>query len=132
MLLATAVALLHGGAVLLMVTGGLAGLRWPGLLRVHAPVALAVLAVNLAGTACPLTELEQALRVGAGEGRYAGGFLDHYVLSPSGLVQSATPVQLGIYATAVLPNALAYGLLARRRLARAGGWPVRPAGTVRP
>ncbi len=132
MLLACAVALLHAGAVLLMVTGGLAGLRWPGLLRVHAPVALAVLAVNLAGTACPLTELEQALRVWAGEARYAGGFLDHYVLSPLGLVQSETRVQRGIYAVAVLPNALAYGLLAHRRAGRTDGCPQQAAGMVRP
>ena len=118
MLLASAVALVHAGVVLLMVAGGLVGLRRPALLRVHAPVALAVLAVNLAGTACPLTELEQALRVWAGEGRYAGGFLDHYVLSPLGLVQSEPRVQLGIYAVAVLPNVLAYGLLARRRAVR--------------
>ena len=118
MLLATAVALLHGAVVALMVTGGLLGLLRPRLLRVHAPVALAVLGVNLLGIACPLTELEQALRVGAGEARYAGGFLEHYVLQPLGLRQSAPGVQLGIYAVAVLPNALAYGLLARRRAVR--------------
>jgi hypothetical protein len=117
-LLATAVAVLHGAVVALMVTGGLLGLRRPALLRVHAPVALAVLAVNLAGLACPLTELEQALRAAAGEARYAGGFLEHYVLQPLGLRQSAAGVQLGIYAVAVLPNALAYGLLARRRVLR--------------
>ena len=118
MLLASAVALVHASAVLLMITGGLVGLGRPALLRVHVPVALAVLAVNLAGVACPLTELEQALRVQAGEARYAGGFLDHYVLSPLGLVQSETRVQVGIYAVAVLPNVLAYGLLARRRAVR--------------
>lgn len=118
MLLAPAVALLHGAVVVLLVAGGLLGLRRPRLLRVHAPVALAVLAVNLAGLACPLTELEQALRVAAGEARYAGGFLEHYVLQPLGLRQAAPGVQLGIYAVAALPNALAYGLLARRRVLR--------------
>ena len=118
MLLPTTVAVVHASAVLLMVTGGLVGLRRPALLRVHVPVALAVLAVNLAGVACPLTELEQALRVQAGQARYAGGFLDHYALSPLGLVQSETRVQVGIYAVAVLPNVLAYGLLARRRARR--------------
>ena len=62
----------------------------------------------------------------AGEARYAGGFLDHYVLSPLGLravVDRAC--RSGIYAVAVLPNVLAYGLLrgaasARRALPRRG------------
>lgn len=118
-LLATAVAALHGGAVLLMLVGGLAAVRRPALLRVWVPVALAVLAVNLAGVPCPLTELEQSLRVAAGEARYAGGFLEHYVLSTLGLRQAAGGVQLGIYAVAVLPNLLACALLAGQRVGRA-------------
>lgn len=100
-----------------MLAGGLLGLRRPALLRVWVPVSLGVLAVNLAGVPCPLTELEQSLRVAAGQGRHAGGFLEHYVLAPAGLRQSAAGVQAGIYAVALLPNLLACALLARRRVA---------------
>lgn len=118
MLLASGIAALHAGCVLVMLAGGLVGLRRPAVLRVWVPVALGVLAVNLSGLPCPLTELEQSLRVAAGEGRYAGGFLEHYVLAPAGLRQSAVGVQAGIYAVALLPNVLACALLARSRVGR--------------
>ncbi|MGY2129237.1 DUF2784 domain-containing protein [Blastococcus sp. SYSU DS0617] len=49
-----------------MLTGALLAVRWPRLVLLHAPVALAILAVNLAGADCPLTDLELALRERAG------------------------------------------------------------------
>ena len=114
MLLANAVAVLHAAAVLFMLTGALAALRWPRLVLVHAPVALAILAVNLAGADCPLTTLELLVRERAGAAAYDGGFLAHYLFGPLGLdVRAATP-QAGIYATAVRPNVVGYGLLAHR------------------
>jgi hypothetical protein len=118
---AYAVAVLHGVAVALMLTGALLALRWPRLLLVHAPVSAAILAVNLAGAPCPLTDLELALRERAGAAPYPGGFLGHYVLAPAGLDVAAPAVQAGIYAAALLPNLLGYGLLAGRTLRRRGG-----------
>jgi hypothetical protein len=120
-LLAGGVAVLHGAAVLFMLTGALiAGYRsW--LLLVHVPVALAILGVNLAGAACPLTTLELWLRVRAGEPGYRDGFLGHYLFGPLGLDVATTGTQLGIYAVALGLNALGYGLvvtLALRRRAR--------------
>lgn len=115
MLLAHAVAVLHAAAVLLMLTGALLAIRWPRLVLVHVPVALAILAVNLAGADCPLTDLELALRERAGAEPYEGGFLGHYVFGPLGLDVRAAHVQLGTYATAFGLNGLGYGLLAARR-----------------
>ncbi len=115
MLLAGAVAVVHAAVVLFLVTGGLLALSRPRLRRVHVPVALSVLAVNLAGADCPLTDLELALRERAGAGPYAGGFLGHYLLQPIGVDVHATAAQIGIYTAAVLPNLVAYGLLALRR-----------------
>ena len=74
-MLAWAVAVLHGAAVVFMLTGALAALRWPRVLLLHVPVGLAILAVNLAGADCPLTELELWLRERAGAPSYDGGFL---------------------------------------------------------
>jgi hypothetical protein len=113
-LLADVVALVHGAAVLLMLVGALLALRRRWVLYVHAPVSLAILAVNLAGAPCPLTELELALRARAGEPGYTGGFLGHYVVQPLGLEVHGTGVQLGIYTVALLPNVVGYGLLAAR------------------
>src|SRR4051794_10116106 len=78
-LLANAVAVLHAAVVLFMLTGALLALRWPRLVLVHVPVALAVLAVNLSGAPCPITTVELALRERAGAPPYAGGFLGHVV-----------------------------------------------------
>ena len=110
MLLASGVAVVHGLAVLFMLTGALLAARWPRLVLVHAPVALAILAVNLAGADCPLTDLELALRGSEG---YDGGFLGHYFFGPLGLDEHAPATQLAVYATAFGLNALGYGLLLR-------------------
>jgi hypothetical protein len=124
LLLADAVAVLHGVVVLVMLTGALLALRRPRLALLHAPLASAVLAVNLAGAACPLTELELWLRASAGQSGYGGGFLGHHVFGPLGLDVHATGTQVGMYAVAVGLNAVGYGLLARRALARRAARPV--------
>jgi hypothetical protein len=117
-LLANAVSVVHALVVAFMLTGALLALRWPRLVRVHAPVAAAVLAVNLAGMPCPLTELELRLREAAGVGPYRGGWLGNYVFSPVGLDVHSPAVQLGMYTVALGANAVGYGLLARRAARR--------------
>jgi hypothetical protein len=117
-LLADAVALLHAAAVLFMLTGSLIALRWPRVLWLHVPVAVAILGIYLTGSDCPLTSLELNLREQAGEAAYTGGFIGHYVTEPLGFPIRATSTQIGIYAVAFLPNLIGYGLLASRRLRR--------------
>ncbi len=51
----------------------------PGLLWVHLPVVIWSSIVNLASWKCPLTPLEQALRLRAGQSGYSGGFVQHYI-----------------------------------------------------
>jgi Protein of Unknown function (DUF2784) len=115
-LLAGVVAVLHGAAVLFMLTGALLAVRRPRLLVVHAPVALAILGVNLAGADCPLTTVELALRERAGAPAYGDGFLGHHVFEPLGVDVAATGTQLGVYAAAFGLNALGYGLVVTRAL----------------
>jgi hypothetical protein len=114
LVLASAVAVLHAAAVLFMLSGSLLALRWPRLLVLHVPVALTILAFNLAGADCPLTDLELWLRERAGAEGYTGGFLGHYVTEPLGFPIAATSTQLGIYLTALVPNVIGYGLHAAR------------------
>jgi Protein of Unknown function (DUF2784) len=123
LLLASAVAVVHGAAVVFMLTGALLALRRPRLLLVHVPVAGAILAINLAGATCPVTDLQMWLIVRAGRVPYRGGFLGHYLFQPLGLDMHAAAVQVGMYTVALGLNALGYGLLAARavrprRLAR--------------
>jgi hypothetical protein len=123
-LLAGLVALVHAAAVVFMLTGALLALRWPRLAYLHAPVALAILAVNLAGAPCPLTELELALRARAGSPAYSGGFLGHYLFGPLGLDVHSPAVQVGMYTVALTLNAIGYALIATR--ARHARGPTRP------
>ncbi len=118
MLLANAVALLHAAAVLFMLTGSLLALRWPWVLWLHVPVSLAILGLYLTGSDCPLTSLELALREGAGEPGYTGGFIGHYVTDPLGFPIHETSTQVGIYVVAFLPNLIGYGLLAAQLSSR--------------
>jgi hypothetical protein len=111
---AVAVAVLHGSAVVLMLTGSLLALRWPRILWLHVPLALTILCLYLTGSDCPLTTLELDLREGAGQPPYTGGFLGHYVTEPWGFPIEATSTQVGIIVAAVLPNLVGYGLLVAR------------------
>jgi hypothetical protein len=113
-LLAALVAVVHGAAVAFMLSGSLLALRWPRVLWLHVPVSLAILALHLTGSDCPLTSWELALRAGAGEPGYRGGFIGHYLTEPMGFPIHATSTQIGIYVVAFLPNLVGYGLLARR------------------
>jgi hypothetical protein len=120
-LLADTVAVVHGAAVVLMLTGAVVALWRPRILWVHLPVSLAILAVNRAGQPCPLTRLELWLIARAGGTVYEGGYLGHYVFSPMGLDVASPSVQAGVYTVAIVPNALALGLLALRARGRRSG-----------
>jgi hypothetical protein len=113
-LLVHLVALLHGAAVLFMVTGSMLALRWPRVLWLHVPVSLAILGLYLTGADCPLTDLELWLRARAGEPAYRGGFIGHYLTGPMGVPIAATSTQVGIYVVAFLPNLIGYARLATR------------------
>ena len=78
---------------------------WPWL---HIPVVLWSSVVNLMSWTCPLTPLENALRIRAGRVGYSGGFIQHYIgraVYPRGM-----PRQLELVAgiSIVVGNALLY------------------------
>jgi hypothetical protein len=99
-LAADAVLVLHLAFILCVAFGGFVVLWARRFAWLHLPALAWGVYVSLAGRACPLTPLEQALRRAAGEAGYAGGFIDHYLLAliyPPGLtpaVQTAIGVVL--------------------------------------
>jgi hypothetical protein len=113
--LADGVVLVHLAFVAFVVAGGLLALRWPRVAWGHVPAALWGGAIELGGWVCPLTPLENALRARAGEARYAGGFVEHYllpVLYPAGLTPN---LQVVLGAGALALNAAVYAWVWRRR-----------------
>ena len=112
--LADLVLLVHLAFVLFVVLGGLLVLRWPWLAWLHIPAAIWGVLIEYSGWICPLTPLENSLRVKGGEAGYAGGFIQHYiqpVLYPAGLTRST---QLVLGSLALIVNLAAYAFVLSR------------------
>ncbi|WP_426336857.1 DUF2784 domain-containing protein [Pseudoduganella sp. R-31] len=114
-LAADAVLLLHLAFILFALCGAALTLRWPRMWRIHLPATLWAAGIELMGAICPLTYLENELRVHAGQQGYAEGFIEHYLLPliyPAGL----TPPMQYILAGVVLGvNLVLYAWLWLRR-----------------
>ena len=113
-LLAVMVLLLHLGFMLFVVAGAVLVARRRRLLPLHLAAVAWGIAIEATGAACPLTGLENHLRMLAGAGGYAGGFVDHYLVAliyPSGLTR---PMQWGLAAAVLALNAVLYVRIVRR------------------
>ena len=116
--LADLVVIVHAAFVAFVVLGAFTVLRWPRLAWVHVPAATWGALIEFAGWVCPLTPLENSLRVRAGGAGYAGGFVEHYVvgtLYPGGLTR---PIQWALGAAVLVVNLGTYAFLLHRRRAR--------------
>lgn len=113
--LADAVLLVHLGFILFVVFGALLVLRWPRLLPVHLLAAAWGFGIEVLGAICPLTHVENSMRVLAGESGYRGGFIDHYLLPliyPGGMTRG---LQLGLAAGVLVVNGVLYAWILRTR-----------------
>jgi hypothetical protein len=114
-LAADAVVLAHLVFIIFVLCGGFLAWRWRKLALVHIPTAVWGALIEFAGWICPLTPLENKLRVLAGDVGYGGGFIDHYlipIIYPTGLTVGA---QLTIGTFVLLLNAFVYTVYFRRR-----------------
>jgi hypothetical protein len=118
-LLADVLVVVHFGFVVFVVLGGLFVLRWPAIAWLHVPAAIWGAWIEIAGRICPLTPLENRLRVEAGEAGYQGSFVEQYmlpVLYPAGLTRE---VQFALAAIVIAVNVVIYTLVWRRHRCRA-------------
>jgi hypothetical protein len=117
--LATLIALTHLGFILLVVAGGWIVWRRPWFAWIHLPAAIWGAWIELSGGLCPLTPLENRLRIRAGAEGYPGDFLDHYVVSlvyPAGLTRT---MQIVLGAAVIILNVVVYARVLRRWRRRA-------------
>lgn len=113
-LLADLVVVIHFLFIVFATLGGLMALRWRWVPWLHLPCVAWGAAVELTGRVCPLTPLENSLRASSGAAGYAGGFIDHYLLTaiyPAGLTRN---IQLALAAILLSLNAAVYFLVWRR------------------
>jgi hypothetical protein len=120
-LAADLILLLHLAFILFVGLGALLVLRWPRLAWLHLPAVVWGVAIELTGTLiCPLTPLENDLRLAAGEAGYDGAFIEHYLVAliyPPGLTRTH---QVWIGAAVLVVNLAAYAVLIARLRSRSG------------
>jgi hypothetical protein len=110
-LLADAVLVVHLGYILFAVAGALLCLRWRGVPWLHLPAVGWAVTVQVGGFSCPLTPLENRLRLLGGQAGYDGGFIEHYLLAviyPDGLTRQ---IQIVLAGVVLAVNVAVYGWL---------------------
>lgn len=112
--LADGLVVVHTAFVAFVVLGSLAAIRWPRVAWVHIPAALWGVLVEFTGWICPLTPLENAWRLRAGEAGYSGGFIEHYLLHMLYPPELTRSIQWALGAAVLVLNAAAYTLVYRR------------------
>ena len=109
----------HFAFIVLVVAGGLVVFRYEWFAWIHIPAASWGAFVELTGRICPLTTLENVLRIRAGQEGYVDSFIDHYivpVIYPAGLTRH---VQLMLAGLVVVANVAIYAtILLRKRKMR--------------
>ena len=89
-LMADIVVVLHFTFILFVLMGGILSIWWRKVVWIHIPAAGWGALIEFAGWICPLTPLENRLRVKGGEAGYPGGFVEEYILPviyPAGLTR---------------------------------------------
>lgn len=119
--LADLLVVVHLAFVVFVVTGGFLLARWPRLIWLHLPAAVWGATIEFSGGICPLTPIENRLRVRGGGDAYSGDFVEHYLL-PLLYPAQLTPgfqfwLGLGVVAVNVLAYALAWRVWRRRSAA---------------
>ena len=113
-LLADGIVVLHLIFIIFALLGGLLVFRWRRIIWLHLPVAFWAASVEFSGWICPLTPLENWLRMQAGASSYSGGFIEHYFLPliyPSWLTYD---LQIILGSIVIATNALIYWLIIRQ------------------
>lgn len=114
---ADAVLLLHAAFVAFVTLGAVLALRWRRVIWAHLPaMSWGVLAESTARI-CPLTYVENTLRIQAGDAGYGGSFIEHYllrVLYPDGLTAN-TQILLALALIAINAVIYAWVFWPRRR-----------------
>lgn len=113
--LADVVLVAHLGFIFFVVLGGLLAMRWRWTPFVHLPAVAWGVFIELSGGICPLTPLENSLRLAAGDAGFSGGFIQHYLLPIIYPPNLSPPIQSSLAAVVVLANVAVYFSVWRAR-----------------
>jgi hypothetical protein len=109
------VVLIHLAFVIFTVLGAVMIIWWRWIVWLHLPAFLWAVWIESSGGICPLTPLENWLRIKAGQGGFEGDFVGTYllpVLYPAGLTRD---VQFILAMMVIVINVALYGSLVYKR-----------------
>ena len=118
LLAADAVVIAHLAFILFVIGGAFLVMRWRWVVWLHLPAAIWGALIEFTGWICPLTPLENQLRIQGGQAGYSGGFVQHHIATlvyPSGLTRTG---QLALGVAVIALNALAYGIILKHGAAK--------------
>ena len=98
----------HLAFILLVIGGAVLVFRYPKFVWIHIPVAVWGAFVEVTGRICPLTTLENHLRISAGQEGYASSFVEQYivpVIYPAGLTRN---IQFWLAGLVIAINVILY------------------------
>jgi hypothetical protein len=107
-LLADLVLIVHLVFVIFVLCGGLLVLKWRWIARLHLPAAAWGAVVEFTGWICPLTPLENWLRVQGGEAGYEDDFTTRYLLPILYPVDLTRDIQLLLGTVVIVLNVAVY------------------------
>ena len=110
------VVLLHFAFIVFVVFGAVLVSRWPRVMWLHIPAAVWGAWIEFYGWICPLTPLENRLRIAAGEAGYSGGFIEQYLIPVVYPDELTRWVQIFLGVAVVAINLVVYGLIVARRV----------------
>ena len=110
------VLVIHLAFILFVVLGGWLVLRRPRVAWFHLPAALWGAIVEFTGGPCPLTPLENRLRIASGSAGYDSGFIDRYLIPVVYPAPLSRTIQILLGLGVILVNVVFYGALILRWL----------------
>ena len=112
--LADLTVVVHLAFVVFVMCGGWLVLRAPRLLWLHLPAVAWGAWIEFAGRICPLTPLENWLRLRAGEAAYETSFVEQYLLPVLYPAALSRDLQMALGILVLIANAVPYTILIRR------------------
>jgi len=103
--------LLHLGFILFVILGGLLVFWKRSLALLHLPAVLWGALVEFMAWQCPLTPLEQELRIAGNQAGYGGGFMEHYLLPLIYPGQLTPLIQVILGTLVIVINLIIYTLI---------------------
>lgn len=120
--LADFVVVIHLVFVIFVVMGSITTIWWRWVLWIHVPAVLWAVWIEISSGICPLTPLENWLRLKTGRGGYQGDFVENYflpVLYPAGLTRN---MQILLGALVIFINVALYGYIFFQHKSKKGGF----------